>query len=125
VFLLKVFPGISPALVRAILPGLKGLVVLGFGAGNFPIVGEASLLPLLDEARERRIPTVMLSQSRHDAVDLSLYAAGAAASARGVISGGDMTPESAVVKLMHVLAYEREPEAIRQRLLEDLVGERT
>lgn len=125
VFLLKILPGIPPAVARAILPGLKGLVVEGFGAGNFPVEGEASLVPLFDEARERRIPTVMVSQAHCNSVDLSLYEAGAAAQERGVVSGGDMTPEAAVVKLMHVLAYETDPRRVRALLEEDLVGERT
>ncbi len=125
VFLLKVFPGISPSVARAILPGLRGLVVEGFGAGNFPLEGEASLLPLFDEARARRILTVMVSQARCNAVDLSLYEAGSAAFRRGVIGAGDMTPETAVVKLMHALAYEKTPRRIRALLEADLVGERT
>jgi L-asparaginase len=125
VFLLKVFPGIPPRVARAILPGLRGLVVEGFGAGNFPIDGEASLLPLFDEARRRAVTTVMVSQSRCNAVDLSLYEAGSAALARGVIDGGDMTPEAALVKLMHVLAYQKRPRRIRAELERDLAGERT
>jgi L-asparaginase len=125
VFLLKIFPGISPQLTRALLPGLKGLVVEGFGAGNFPMQGEQSLLPLFDEARERRIPVVMVSQAHCNAVDLTLYAAGAAALERGVIGGGDMTPEAAVCKLMHVLGSETDLERVRQKMEQDLVGERT
>jgi len=125
VFLLKVFPGIPPSVARSILPGLRGLVVQGFGAGNFPIEGEGSLLPLFDEARERGIPTVMVSQARCNAVDLSLYEAGAAASARGVVGGGDMTPETALVKLMHVLAYHRKPDKVRALMAQDLAGERS
>jgi L-asparaginase len=125
VFLLKLFPGIPPAVARAILPGVRGLVVQGFGAGNFPIEGEGSLLPLFDEARDRGITTVMVSQAHFNSVDLSLYEAGAAALKRGVISGGDMTPEAAVVKLMHVLAYQEDRAKIRAQLQADLVGERT
>jgi L-asparaginase len=124
VFLLKLFPGMPASIARAILPGLKGLVVEGFGAGNFPIDGDASLLPLFDEARERGISVVMVSQARCNSVDLSLYEAGMKASKRGVIGGGDMTPEAAVTKLMHVLAYESEPERIRRKLERDLAGER-
>lgn len=125
VFLLKLFPGIPPQVARAILPGLRGLVIEGFGAGNFPMTGENSLLPLLDEARERGVTVVMTSQVPCNAVDLSLYESGSAALERGAIGGGDMTPEAAVVKLMHVLACEKEPRRIREKLEQDLVGERT
>lgn len=125
VFLLKIFPGIPPTVARSILPGLRGLVVQGFGAGNFPIEGQGSLLPLFDEARERGIPTVMVSQARCNAVDLSLYEAGAAALDRGVVGGGDMTPETALVKLMHLLAYHRDPKKVRALMAQDLAGERS
>lgn len=125
VFLLKVFPGIPPAVARAILPGLRGLVVEGFGAGNFPIAGEASLLGLFDEARARGIAVVIVSQARCNAVDLTLYESGALAAQRGVIGGGDMTPEAALVKLMHVLAQESDPGKVRALLQADLAGELT
>ncbi len=125
VFLLKIFPGFPPSVGRGLLSGLKGLVVEGFGAGNFPAHGETSLVPLFDEARERGIPVVMVSQARCNAVDLSLYEGGAAALERGVIGGGDMTPEAAVTKLMHVLAYEADPARVRARMREDLAGELT
>ena len=125
VFLLKVFPGIPPSIARAILPNLKGLVIEAFGAGNYPAVGENSLVPLLEEARDRGIPVVMVSQARVNAVDLSLYESGAEAVRRGVVGGGDMTPEAAVVKLMHVLAYEKRLDRIRARLEQDIAGEKT
>ncbi len=36
VFLLKVFPGLDPALPLALLPHVRGLVLEAYGAGNFP-----------------------------------------------------------------------------------------
>ncbi|HSP81051.1 MAG TPA: asparaginase, partial [Myxococcaceae bacterium] len=94
VFLLKVFPGLDPALPLALLPHVRGLVVEAYGAGNFPI-DEAlghSLLPLFREARQRGVPVVVVSQAYRNGVDLTLYESGAAALAEGAISGGDMTP---------------------------------
>ncbi len=123
VFLLKIVPGMSSRIASAILPGLKGLVVEGFGAGNFPIEGEHSLLPLFDEAQERGIPVVMISQARHNAVELSMYESGAAALRRGVISGGDMSAEAAVTKLMHVLPRAKSLREVKTQMESDLAGE--
>lgn len=125
VHLLKVVPGMPSALLRQLLPELKGLVVEGFGAGNFPMRGEHSLLPLFDEAKARGIPVVMLSQARHNAVDLSMYESGAAALARGVIGGGDMTTEAAVTKLMNVLPRARSLAEVARLMEADLAGERS
>ncbi|MFN7130546.1 MAG: asparaginase [Myxococcales bacterium] len=125
VFLLKIFPGLSAQIARTLLPGLKGLVVEAFGAGNFPIEGDDSLLPLFDEAKERGIPVIMVSQARHNAVDLTMYESGAAALARGVLGGGDLTPEAAVCKLMHVLARAKTHAEAMKLMRADLAGEWT
>ncbi len=125
VFLLKLWPGIPPFLPMQLLPAVKGLVVEGFGAGNFPVKGDGSLLPLFAEARDRGVPVVMVSQARCNSVNLGLYEAGAEAAKLGVIGGGDMTPEAAVVKLMHVLANVKGLPAIRDAMERDLAGERT
>ena len=107
VFLLKIFPGLDPALPRALLPHVGGLVLEAYGAGNMPMDAKLgrSLQPLFREARERGIPVVVVSQARRNGVDLTLYESGALALAEGAISGGDMTPSAALVKLMQGLAY--------------------
>ena len=126
VFLLKVFPGLDPALPLALLPHVRGLVMEAYGAGNFPLTREhRSLLPLFAEARERDVPVVVVSQAHRNGVDLSLYESGAAALAEGALSGGDMTPSAALVKLMQALAYHPDREA-RARFIETpIVGEMT
>jgi L-asparaginase len=127
VFLLKVFPGLDPALPLALLPHVRGLVVEAYGAGNFPIdpsLGR-SLSPLFAQARERGIPVVVVSQAYRNGVDLTLYESGAAALAQGAISGGDLTPSAAVVKLMQALAYHTAPEAVRRYIQTPIAGELT
>jgi L-asparaginase len=126
VFLLKVFPGLDPALPLALLPHVRGLVVEAYGAGNFPLTREhRSLLPLFREARERDVPVVVISQAYRNGVDLSLYESGAAALAEGALSGGDMTPSAALVKLMQALAYHPDRQE-RARFIETpIVGEMT
>lgn len=127
VFLLKVFPGLSPALPLQLLPHLKGLVVEAYGAGNFPVdpaLGR-SLRPLFEEARRRDIPVVVTSQAYRNGVDLRLYESGAEALTHGVIPAGDMTSAAALVKLMHALAYARGPQAVARLMLRPLAGELT
>ena len=127
VFLLKVFPGLDPRLPMALLPHVRGLVLEAYGAGNFPIdpsLGR-SLLPLFEEAKRRQIPVVVVSQAYRNGVDLSLYEAGAAARAQGAISGKDMTPSAALVKLMHALAYEQDVEKLTGYIQENVAGELT
>lgn len=125
VFLLRVFPGLDPKLPLAILPHVKGLVVEAYGAGNFPVDARLgrSLAPLFEEARDRGVPIVVVSQAHRNGVELSLYESGAVARACGAISGGDMTVPAAVAKLMHALAHFR-GHALRQYLERSVAGER-
>jgi len=107
VFLLKVFPGLDPRVPLSILPHVRGLVVEAYGAGNYPMDDAfgRSLLPMFQEAHRRAIPVVVVSQAYRNAVDLSLYQSGAKALALGALSGRDLTPPAALVKLMHGLAH--------------------
>ena len=43
----------------------------------------------------------------------------------GVVSGGDMTTEAALIKLMMLLGETEDNESIRKGILKDLRGERT
>lgn len=127
VFLLKVFPGLDPALVLALLPRIRGLVVEAYGAGNVPVDVRSgrSLLPVFREARSRGIPVVVVSQAPRNAVELGLYAGGAAIRAEGAIDGGDMTAPAAVTKLMHGLGQSTDLRRLRRYLEAPVAGERS
>src|SRR5512140_55198 len=127
VFLLEVFPGLDPALPLSLLPAVRGLVVKAYGAGNFPIDASfgRSLRPLFAGARERGIPVVVVSQAFRNGVDLSLYESGSAAADEGAISGGDMTPMAALVKLSQALAYERDAQGVARVFRMSIAGEMT
>ncbi|HVE81497.1 MAG TPA: asparaginase [Myxococcales bacterium] len=127
VFVLKVFPGLQPALALELLPRVRGLVLEAYGAGNFPWDPKHlhSLRPLFRASRERGIPLVVVSQAHKNGVDLSLYESGAEALSLGAISGFDLTWSAALVKLMHALAYERTPERVARYLQRPVAGELT
>ena len=126
VFLLKVFPGMEPALPLSLVSKVRGLVVEAYGAGNVPVdPAGRSLRPVFREARARGVPVVVVSQAPKNSVDLSLYQGGAAALAEGAISGGDMTSVAALTKLMHVLGAARGASAIRRAMERSVAGERS
>ncbi len=125
VFLLKVFPGLDPKLPLQLLPHVKGMVVEAYGAGTFSRMGERSLAPFFEEARARGVPLVLVSQAHRNGVNLGLYESGAFALKHGAISGGDMTPSAALVKLMQALAVHRTAEAVQRFMQTPVAGELT
>ena len=60
---------------------------------------------------QKGVKVVCVSQCLFDGVDLSLYPMGILAAQAGVESGGPMTLEAAVIRLMWSLANETEEEA--------------
>jgi L-asparaginase len=124
VLAVRVFPGLDPALVRgALRVGVRGLVLEAYGMGNLPHLS-GSLIPVVDEARERGVPVVVVSQCPRGVVDMRRYAGGAAAAAAGAISGGDMTVEAAIAKTMIGLARYHARDELVSWLERDVVGER-
>ena len=124
VLAVRVFPGLDPRLVRgAIRAGVKGLVLEAYGTGNLPNLG-GSLIPALEEARERNVPVMVVSQCLKAFVELGQYEGGAAAQAAGAISAGDMTVEAALAKMMVGLARHGTADDLRRYLEASVVGER-
>lgn len=124
VLAVRVFPGLDPGLIRgAIQAGVKGLVLEAYGTGNLPNLG-GSLIPALEEARERNIPVMVVSQCLRAFVELGQYDGGAAAQAAGAISGGDMTVEASLAKMMVGLARYGAGDDLRAYLEASVIGER-
>lgn len=124
VLAVRVFPGLDPDLVRgAIRLGVRGLVLEAYGTGTLPNLA-GSLIPALEEARERGVPVVVVSQCLRGFVDLGRYEGGAAAAEAGAISGGDMTVEAALAKMMIGLARHGNSDALRAYFAAGAVGER-
>ncbi|WP_243302648.1 asparaginase [Geothrix oryzisoli] len=82
--------------------GARAILIQAFGAGNLPM-GREDLRATLEDARERRLPVVVISQCPYGGVDLSAYEMGRRIEEMGAISGGLHTRWAALAKLGLVL----------------------
>lgn len=122
---LRLFPGISPELLRNVLrPPLQGLVLETYGIGNGPDQNR-DFLAALEEATARGVVIVDCTQCLEGTVDLDEYASGTALARAGVISGFDLTAEAALAKLYYLLSRGDPPETVKQEMQRDLRGEMT
>ncbi|MBC8155319.1 MAG: asparaginase [Bacteroidetes bacterium] len=123
VTILKLFPGITPAVVRSILaiPALRGCILETYGAGNAPT--DSWFLDELQTAIDRGVVLVNVSQCEGGRVTQGRYQTSKLLEQIGVVSGADITTEAAITKLMALLADETDPMRLRRRLAEPLCGE--
>jgi L-asparaginase len=93
-------PGLEPDIIDfAVNKGYKGIVLACYGAGGVNTETE-NFLPAIRRAIEKGVRIVCITQCLFDGVDLSLYPMGILATQAGVESGGGLTLEAAVTKLM-------------------------
>ena len=123
VAVLKLFPGIQPAVVRALLHirGLKGVALETFGAGNAPT--DQWLYRELKAAVERGIIIVNKTQCNTGSVEMGLYAVSLNLMKAGVLSGYDITTEALLTKMMLLLG--EQPENAKEMITKDICGEMT
>lgn len=125
VAILKIFPGISQAVVAAILSieGLQGIVLETYGSGNAPTA--SWLLESLEKCVAQGIIVLNVSQCIGGKVLQGRYETSIALAQMGVIGGSDLTTETAITKLMFLLGQDLNPEVRQQQLLKSLRGELT
>uniref|UniRef100_A0A672FWP3 asparaginase n=1 Tax=Salarias fasciatus TaxID=181472 RepID=A0A672FWP3_SALFA len=122
--LLRLFPGITAATVKAFLQEpMEGVVLETFGSGNAPD-NQPDLLVELKAATDRGVIIVNCTQCLRGTVSMS-YATGKVLMDAGLISGGDMTPEASLSKLSYVLAKTGlDRDAQKKMMVENLRGEK-
>jgi len=121
--ILKLFPGINESTVEAILTakGLKAVILETYGSGNAPT--EPWLIKLLGDAIYRGVIIMNVTQCKGGSVEMGKYQTSIALKKIGIISGFDITTESAVTKLMYLLGRNLNREDLIRLLQTPLRGE--
>ena len=120
---LKVFPGITPEVVRSIfrIKDLRGVVLESFGAGNAPT--SSWFLEEIRLAIERNLLIFNVSQCDGGKVTQGQYQSSKFLQQVGVLSGSDLTAEAAITKMMFVLGQSNDLDTCRAMLTTSLRGE--
>ena len=123
VMFLTIFPGITETTLRHLLatPGIKGIVMKSFGAGNAPT--DRWFVDAIHDAVKRGIVIVNVTQCVNGGVNSERYMTGNAMSAAGVISGNDITSEAALTKLMYLFGMGLTADEVKKYLNFSLCGE--
>lgn len=124
VAVLKLYPGIGPKVVEAVLNAdVRGIVMETFGAGN--TTTDQWFVDLLKSAIDAGKVILDISQCKVGSVELGRYETSKQLKDIGVASGYDMTFEAAVTKMMYLLGELSDPAEVRLCLEKDLRGELT
>lgn len=121
---LKAYPGMTEEVVMAVTKSkVKAIVLETFGSGN--TTTEKWFIHALAQAIKDGKIIVDISQCLRGSVQLGMYETSSELKKMGVLSGYDMTFETAVTKLMYLLGADLSAEEIKQQMETPIAGELT
>lgn len=122
---IDLFPGLSETVLRHQLstPGIKGIVLRTYGAGNGPTW--KWFVDAIRETIDRGVLILNVTQCVNGGVHANRYVSGDILSGAGVISGHDLTFEAAITKMMFLFGKGLSTEEVAKRIAEPLEGEMT
>lgn len=123
ILILKLFPGINYDTLHHIFntPHIEGIIIETFGSGNAKT--DKWFVDLLKGLVGRGVYVVNVTQCVGGAVLMGKYATSEGLKRLGVISGGDITTEAAVGKMMYLLNKNLGPKVFKTIFETSLRGE--
>ena len=123
ILILKLFPCMNLETIEHILqtPHIEGIILETFGSGNAKT--DDWFLESLKAVMERGVHVVNVTQCVGGAVFMGKYAASERLKQLGIISGGDMTTEAALAKMMYLLNKNLGPKVFKTIFETSLRGE--
>lgn len=125
ILVLKLFPGLSKKITTSLLntKGIKAIILETFGAGN--ATTQEWFINELKSAIARGIVILNVTQCHEGRVVQGMYETSRQLKNIGVVSGHDITYESAVTKLMFLLGQKLPAKKVKDLLEKNLRGELT
>jgi len=123
IVVLKLFPSLSKSVIDSVLsiPNLKGVILETYGSGNTTL--DKWFIESLENAIKSGIHIANVTQCLGGSVDMGKYENSSELKRIGVISGKDLTIESAVTKMMYMLGNNVSPSVFKTIFETPLRGE--
>jgi glutamyl-tRNA(Gln) amidotransferase subunit D len=105
VSIIYMYPGLTDEELAKSMDGKKGIILMGTGLGHIA----TKFLESISERVKDGMKAVITTQCIFGTTNLDIYSTGREMKKAGIISVGNILPETAYVKMMHVLGnYEEE-----------------
>ena len=112
---MKLVPGMSGAILDALINDYAGVIIESFGVGGHPNYGDNSFYDAIERWMKAGKFLVMATQVTHEGSDMSVYQVGKELKEHfPVFESYDMTLEATVTKMMWALAKTTERETFKK-----------